>query len=638
MFITLSLLSGLLACEKDPDADADGSPASLDCDDENPNINPSATELCDGVDNDCDGLIDDADDEVSEASLDSWYSDLDGDGFGASRQGEKACDGPPDTVNKGGDCADDDPAIYPGAAEVCDGLDNDCDGVSDDLDSNLDQSTRSTWYRDQDGDGFGSSELTTQACAAPDGYVDDQSDCDDSSAAVNPEAEEICEDGLDNDCSGDAPECVFSGQLDIAQAGLVLSSSARNFGNSLGVDDFNGDGQPDLVIGAPGASKIATEAGQVLVFSEGMSPGGSPAATSSFVSFNENARTGTDVAMLGDVSGDGYADLLIGHQASTDESAALYRGAAEGFDTKVYLFNGELGLSSTDSFGSEVAPVGDTDRDGRSELAVGASTAGSLGREGAVYLWQDPSTLNEPDSATTVITGQSNDYLGSRDTVLGADFDGDGYGDLLTGAPSQARFYLNYGKFGSNLDVQDSDVVVSGVDEDDWLGLSPASGDLDQDGYADLVVGATGERDASGKRVGGTHIFPGSASRPSAETSSTSSRTLILGSKEFDSSGSAHVVADVNGDGELDLFIGQLGARDQDGAAYLFYGPIPSGELDTSTADVILLGDQDGKCGNVGTLAIADLSGDGSVELIMGCPRLGSEQEGAVFVFFAPGE
>ena len=168
MLIALTLLAGLMACEKDPDADADGSPASVDCDDRDPNINPEAPELCDGVDNDCDGLVDDEDDDVPEEALDSWFSDLDGDGFGASQAGEKACVGPAGTVNQGGDCAEDDPKIYPGALEVCDGLDNDCDGVSDDQDTSLDESTRESWYRDQDGDGFGDPAMSTQACAMPD--------------------------------------------------------------------------------------------------------------------------------------------------------------------------------------------------------------------------------------------------------------------------------------------------------------------------------------------------------------------------------------------------------------------------------------------------------------------------------------
>ena len=641
MLIALTLLAGLMACEKDPDADADGSPASVDCDDRDPNINPEAPELCDGVDNDCDGLVDDEDDDVPEEALDSWFSDLDGDGFGASQAGEKACVGPAGTVNQGGDCAEDDPKIYPGALEVCDGLDNDCDGVSDDQDTSLDESTRESWYRDQDGDGFGDPAMSTQACAMPDGYSTDQSDCDDALAEVNPEAAEICEDGLDNDCSGDAPECVFAGEYKADRAGLLLkgSSGGQNFGAALGVDDFDRDGQLDLVVGVPGSSRFTTQSGEVYVFSEEMRPGASPSATANFVSFTSQARTGADLGMMGDVSGDGYPDLLIGNQASSgEETVALYRGTSSGFDTKPYFFNGERAQRDPDDFGSEVAALGDMNRDGVDDIAIGASGYGGTERSGAVYLWLESDTSNESADASLVITGQAYDYLGLRDTVLGADFDGDGYGDLLTGAPSQARFYLNYGEIRYDRDAQDSDVVVSGVDEDDWLGQSPASGDMDQDGYDDILVGAMGERDKTGARVGATHIFLGAAGRPSAELSSNESVTKIYGLEEGDGSGSAHAVEDVDGDGELDLLVGQGGVNDQSGAAYLFYGPLPEGNLNTGNADAVLVGEVNGKCGNMGTLAVADLDSDGHADLVMGCPSRDTDEPGLVAVFFGLSE
>lgn len=304
MLIVLSVLASLVACERDPDLDADGSPASLDCDDGNPNINPDAPELCDGVDNDCDGRVDDDDDDVPEEALDSWYTDLDGDGFGSVLTGDKACEGPTGTTNKPGDCADDDPLTSPGVTEVCDGWDNDCDGVTDDEDSNLDESTLTTWYRDQDGDNYGDPDTTARACALPDGYVQENSDCDDSSEAINPDASEICNDGLDNDCSGDSPECIFSGEYSLDSAELLMQGSTTylNFGTSLGVDDFNRDGQEDLVIGVPGSSRISLTAGEVFVFGDGIEPGSSPRMTANFESLDSQARTGSDVAMLGDVS------------------------------------------------------------------------------------------------------------------------------------------------------------------------------------------------------------------------------------------------------------------------------------------------------------------------------------------------
>jgi hypothetical protein len=92
-----------------------------------------------------------------------------------------------------GDCDDETPLINPDAEEICDGIDNDCNTLVDDNASDM-----STFYLDEDNDGFGVNE-SLDACDEPDGYADNNDDCDDSTDAVNPEALEIC-DGLDNDC------------------------------------------------------------------------------------------------------------------------------------------------------------------------------------------------------------------------------------------------------------------------------------------------------------------------------------------------------------------------------------------------------------------------------------------------------
>ena len=170
-----------------------------DCDDADAAVNPLADEECDGIDNDCDDLIDDEDGDVLGQSV--WYEDVDGDGYGDSAASTEACEAPDGFVSNADDCDDGDADVNPDAAEVCDTIDNDCDASIDDDDPDV--TGTATFYADDDGDSYGTSESTTQACLAPDGFVSNADDCDDGDAAINPDAAEVCDD-IDHDCDGTA--------------------------------------------------------------------------------------------------------------------------------------------------------------------------------------------------------------------------------------------------------------------------------------------------------------------------------------------------------------------------------------------------------------------------------------------------
>ena len=198
--LTWALLSGCAAITdaelaERMDRDGDGDEATqwggTDCDDDDPNRNDEAVELCNGIDDDCSGKVDDVDAPEGE----TFYLDLDHDDVGG--EAVQACVKPDDAVLDGGDCNDDDALVHPGVAELCNGIDDDCDGLVD-FDDDLETPT---WYGDADGDGYGLETVVKviAGCDPPKGYAAAPGDCDDLDPAVNPDGQEVCN-GYDDDC------------------------------------------------------------------------------------------------------------------------------------------------------------------------------------------------------------------------------------------------------------------------------------------------------------------------------------------------------------------------------------------------------------------------------------------------------
>ena len=215
--------------------------SAVDCNDLSPAIHPGATETCNGIDDNCDGQIDDGtlltfyrdadgdgfgnpglttqacfipigyvansadcnDTLAIEHPGQTWYADLDGDGYSSGvstiqclrPNGYKAAS---ELTAIAGDCNDNISLIHPGAAETCNGIDDNCNGQ-------IDEGVLTTFYRDADGDGFGNFALTTIACSAPLGYVSNHADCNDTNAAIHPGATELCN-GMDDNCDGQIDE------------------------------------------------------------------------------------------------------------------------------------------------------------------------------------------------------------------------------------------------------------------------------------------------------------------------------------------------------------------------------------------------------------------------------------------------
>ena len=179
------------------------------------------------LDNDCDGVVDD-----DPHDRERFYVDADGDGFGRATQSGLFCRIPEGYVHNPADCNDNMATVYPDANEICDGVDNDCDELIDDMDPELDISTASLFYIDQDEDGYGDALTITQSCSQPVGYVEKGDDCNDLNPEQNPSFTNDWCDGYDNDCDGLEDEDV---KLD-----LPLITINDGYGGVVEIDSTTG--------------------------------------------------------------------------------------------------------------------------------------------------------------------------------------------------------------------------------------------------------------------------------------------------------------------------------------------------------------------------------------------------------------
>ena len=155
----------VMACEPPSDryTHIDG-----DCDDGDAAVSPTATEVCNELDDNCNGAVDES------GGAETWYADSDGDGHGDPDAPTSACTQPAGTVDSSDDCDDTNAAVSPAGIELCNGIDDDCNGEIDDNPTDT-----STWYADSDGDGYGDPSVSVEACPPGDGWVANSDDCND---------------------------------------------------------------------------------------------------------------------------------------------------------------------------------------------------------------------------------------------------------------------------------------------------------------------------------------------------------------------------------------------------------------------------------------------------------------------------
>ncbi|MFT5680627.1 MAG: hypothetical protein ACI8RZ_001533 [Myxococcota bacterium] len=556
--------------------------------------------------------------------------DFDLDGYG---------DADPDTdgVDAGSDCDDADFESYPGAPEYCNKADNDCNGTEDD-DYAVDAVV---WYQDLDSDDYGDPDLTTYvSCSEPSGYTDNDEDCDDSDDGVNPEAQENCTDGLDNDCNGSIDEvCIYdTSTVDVTITGDATYAYVGFYGMDAS-GDLNGDGKDDLAVGAYGANGYQ---GAVYIFAGPMTSGDTLAGESDevaeIVGTAASDYLGYQVSVA-DVDGDGYDDLITSAIYAEKNTAAYSLGA-------VYAFYGPLtgeidaadadltywGSNAYDYYGYYVADAYDLDNDGAAEVVGGSFYAdpGGTSSAGAIGIHSNDPTGGTYSSADTTIEGSGANHYTGRSFDGPGDMDGDGYNDMLYGSYYVSTAYAIYGTgTGADYTSADADATFTGA-SGTYAGMSMSSGDFDGDGYVDVVVGSYGYS----SYAGALHYFYGPVS--GSYTIATDYDAEITGEATYEYFGyfdAQHSVADVDGDGADDMMTASYynsSGNSYGGAAYLFYGA-PSGSMTVSGADVIIYGDASSYLGR-GT-SLGDLNDDGALDLVTGSYYANS-YKGEAYVLF----
>ena len=655
---------------------------ATDCNDTDATAYPGAAEVCDEVDNNCDGTVD-------EGVTETYYGDVDDDGWGDALSAIQACAEPSGYTDRAGDCDDNAASVNPNSWEICDGIDNDCDASVDEYGA----LGGSSYYQDSDGDGFGDPLVGTSACSAPSGFVTDNTDCDDASIEVNPGAIEVC-DGIDNDCDDstdtvdddadgylaaacgggdcdDADAAVNPGMTEVWYDGTDADCDAASdydadadghdsvahggddcddTDGSINPDaadtpydgiDSNCSGTSDYDLDGDGYDAVAYGGTDCADTDATVNPG---AAEVWYDGIDQDCSGGSDY----DADGDGYLADSTGGTDCDDSDAAISPGATEtwydGIDSNCDGASDydadEDGYDSDGHGGADCDDALDSINPGEAEICNDGIDQNCDGSPAGCSPWDDL----DVDFADAILRGASaDDRAGQGDPGFGSagDFNGDGYGDIIVGALRESSVasragatYVVFGPLSGQKSLSSADLKVTGVSSNDYVGRGAAgAGDVNNDGYDDILIGAIGV-DTAGVDAGAAYLVLGPAS---GTMSVSSADATFLGEAAGDIAGELGMVGDIDGDGYDDVWVGAQYNDSKRGAAYLFFGPV-SGSQDLGNADVVVVGEAAGDEAASSIGGGGDIDGDGIADLLI-ASRMESTaftEAGAAYVLYGP--
>ncbi len=481
--------------------------------------------------------------------------------------------------------------------------------------------------------------------ADADGY-DATEDCDDNNADINPSQTEVCGDGIDNDCDGVAAGCRIEGEEVVTDlAATIFQGAGTNdaFGTTVASGgDVNGDGSPDLLISQSGG--LTGSKASVHLFhspTSGLVNAGAADATLNAVVDNDGLGMG--IASLGDMDGDGYGDFALG------APMAAQNAGPEQADWTVYIFTGPMtgdasvstaeawigSNETTDLTGWRLGSPGDVTGDGVVDLLVASPSASVSPGDfaGKVYLMKgDWSREEKLADARATFTGEvAGSRVGSGAATSAGDIDGDGRADLLitsadvpvAGNPNTGAAYIVTSSASGQIDLRYADTRIYGLTNGDRFGASAAhAGDVNNDGYADVIVGAP-DSDLGAADAGAAYLFHGGPSF-TGPMDAGDADFILLGAQANGETGTAVTgVGDLDGDGNDDFAVSDPTGVDSArlGVVGISYGPV-AGNTDIEDADLVLVADDADIQMGASLANPGDTDGDGLGEILIGAPSL----------------